>query len=85
MSRLSVKTGEETISCFLLDVLEFNKMTGVNISVGYGDSSWNCSGEYIHIHHVIPLKYCGTNDFMNLFPLPASEHTSVVTPWWSRY
>lgn len=51
----------------------------------YGDPGWNWSGEYIHIHHVIPLKYGGTNDFMNLFPLPASEHTSVVTPWWSRY
>ncbi|WP_342366305.1 HNH endonuclease signature motif containing protein [Peribacillus sp. TH14] len=37
------------------------------------------------IHHVIPIKYGGTNAFQNLFPLPVKIHRNEVNTWWKNY
>jgi hypothetical protein len=49
----------------------------------YGNPRWDWSG--IHVHHVRPLKYGGTNAMRNLYPVPADFHIKVVTPWWANY
>lgn len=37
------------------------------------------------IHHIQPREYGGTNDFMNLVPLPRTIHQQQYTPWWRNY
>ncbi|WP_238076860.1 hypothetical protein [Rhodococcus erythropolis] len=36
------------------------------------------------VHHILPRKYGGTNDFWNLVPLPTSIH-ALFTRWWEFY
>ena len=36
------------------------------------------------VHHILPRKYGGTNDYSNLIPLYHADH-SVVTGWWNSY
>ncbi|MDF2898400.1 MAG: hypothetical protein K0Q46_5186, partial [Rhodococcus erythropolis] len=36
------------------------------------------------VHHILPRKYGGTNDFWNLVPLPNSIH-ALFTRWWEFY
>ncbi|WP_050748940.1 HNH endonuclease [Shouchella clausii] len=38
-----------------------------------------------NIHHIIPLKYGGTNAMNNLFHLPRDFHQKKATLWWSAY
>ncbi|AUS29892.1 HNH endonuclease [Rhodococcus erythropolis] len=36
------------------------------------------------MHHILPRKYGGTNEFWNLVPLPTSIH-ALFTRWWEFY
>ena len=36
------------------------------------------------VHHIVPRKYGGTNDYSNLIPLKKADHTTV-TNWWNYY
>ena len=36
------------------------------------------------VHHIIPIKYGGTNVYSNLMPLPTDFHRKVTT-WWASY
>lgn len=36
------------------------------------------------VHHILPRRYGGTNDYSNLIPLRKSDH-SKVTSWWNKY
>ncbi|MFM9258343.1 HNH endonuclease signature motif containing protein [Rhodococcus erythropolis] len=36
------------------------------------------------VHHILPRKYGGTNEFWNLVPLPTSIH-ALFTRWWEFY
>ncbi|PAE87797.1 HNH endonuclease signature motif containing protein [Shouchella clausii] len=49
----------------------------------YGDPK--IKWESYDIHHIIPLKYGGTNAMNNLIHLPRDFHQKKVTPWWSAY
>ncbi|MEK5501418.1 HNH endonuclease signature motif containing protein [Bacillus sp. FSL M8-0168] len=49
----------------------------------YGEPKWNWDN--YEVHHVIPLKYGGSNDMSNFFPLEKKFHQKTVTPWWSAY
>lgn len=49
----------------------------------YGDPKWNWSS--FDIHHVLPLKYGGKNNFNNLYPLPRDMHQNLLNPWRDKY
>ncbi|WP_254610324.1 HNH endonuclease signature motif containing protein [Bacillus tequilensis] len=49
----------------------------------YGDPKWNWKG--FDIHHVLPLKCGGKNNFDNLYPLPRDIHQNVLNRWWDKY
>lgn len=36
------------------------------------------------VHHIVPRRYGGTNNYSNLIPLKKAEHTTV-TNWWKYY
>ena len=38
----------------------------------------------LNIHHILPLKFGGTNSFDNLAPLPKNLH-NLFTYWWSGF
>ena len=37
------------------------------------------------LHHIIPRRYGGTNDFWNIVPVERSVHQQELNPWWSGY
>ncbi|MCR6111799.1 HNH endonuclease [Bacillus sp. A301a_S52] len=49
----------------------------------YGNPRWDWSP--LDIHHVRPLKYGGSNNMSNLFPVPRDFHQQVISPWWTNY
>lgn len=36
------------------------------------------------VHHIVPRRYGGTNNYSNLIPLKKADHTTV-TNWWKYY
>lgn len=47
-----------------------------------GDLGADLNG--LHVHHIIPKQYGGTNDYRNLIPLKVEDHKKV-SAWWSSY
>jgi RHS repeat-associated protein len=41
--------------------------------------------ENVDIHHILPRKYGGTNDFWNLVPVDRVFHEQILTPWWNAF